>query len=421
MREDRRERLAEEREPLVSAAQELHKRLGRGFSQSEWRRYAREILGASFRSGITENTIKDRFGDWSGFLKCAGVPSWSESRRAEDRATTSVRELEVDYERVAGFLHRQPTLGDYRRFGRFSHDPLVRHLGLFGGKKSEADRLRSGPPAFDGDTATVAPYFARPFGPAGPRKAEIKALFFALLPFIPGHHLVERVDGEGAVIVTVTKKGAFRFEVEFGQRPRGREVLRRVGEGTRVKVCWGRADGELALSLSEYVRLGREVGLYRFVDLLPARAFARVHEPRNGALPFFVHPPRNEAEVIALFMALLPVWGRVRLLGVEQRDTDESNFDFDLLIYVHEAGAWRRCRVEAKHDAKRFDKARSEQDLLVCWTARGEGLGDLPVLSLKRYFDEAQYPGGPILLAYLRDLADRLSANVTSLKSGRRV
>jgi ribosomal protein L13E len=39
MREDRRERLAEEREPLVSAAQELHKRLGRGFSQSEWRRH----------------------------------------------------------------------------------------------------------------------------------------------------------------------------------------------------------------------------------------------------------------------------------------------------------------------------------------------------------------------------------------------
>jgi hypothetical protein len=418
--EDRRERFAEERPLLVSAAKDLYARLGRGFSQGEWRREARALLGESFRSGVSENTIKDRFGSWSAFLKCAGVPSLSESLRAEDRAKVAIRAFEADYERVAGFLHRPPTVADYRRYGRFSYDPLVRHLGLFTGpKKHDTDRLTSGPPAFDGDPAELPPYFARPFGASGPRKAEVRALFFALLPFLPGRHYIDRVDADGAAIISVTRQGAFRFEVEFAVRSRGREASRRSAEGSRVLVCWDPSDDELTLSLSEYVRLAREVGVYRLVDVLPQRAFARVHEPRTGSVPYLTHAPRNEAEVIALFMTLLPHWGRVRLLGVEPRDSEEANFDFDLLIYVHEIGVWRRCRVEAKLDAKKFDKAHDDQDLLVCWTEGGSAAGELPVLSLKRYLEEAPYPGGPTLLGCLPGLVARLSSSPPP-KSGRR-
>lgn len=421
MTEDRRERFAEERPLLVSAAKDLYARLGRGFSQGEWRREARGLLGEAFRSGVSENTIKDRFGSWSAFLKCAGVPSLSESLRAEDRAKVAIRAFEVDYERVAGFLHRPPTIADYRRFGRFSYDPLVRHLGLFNGsKKHDTERLTSGPPAFDGDPAEVAPYFARPFGTSGPRKAEVRALFFALLPFLPGRQYVDRVDAEGASVIAVTRQGAFRLEVEFGVRPRGREAARRGGDGSRVLVCWESSDDELTLSLREYIRLAREVGLYRLVDVLPKRAFASVHEPRTGPVPYFTHAPRNEAETIALFMTQLPHWGRVRLLGVEPRDPEEANFDFDLLIYLHELGAWRRCRVEAKLDAKRFDKAHSDQDLLVCWTEGGSAAGELPVLSLRRYLEEKPFPDGPTLLGYLPGMAARLSLDLPPPKSGRR-
>jgi len=184
-------------------------------------------------------------------------------------------------------------------------------------------------------------------------------------------------------------------------------------------VCWDPSDDELTLSLGDYVRLAREVGLYRLVDVLAQRAFARVHEPRTGFVPYFTHPPRNEAEVIALFMTLLPHWGRVRLLGVEPRDSEEANFDFDLLIYVHEIGVWRRCRVEAKLDAKKFDKAHADQDLLVCWTEGGSAAGELPVLSLKRYLDETPFPGGPTLLGNLPNLAARLSSSPPP-KAGRR-
>lgn len=420
MIEDRRERFAEERPLLVSAAKDLYARLGRGFSQGEWRREARAMLGESFRSGVSENTIKDRFGSWSAFLKCAGVPSLGESLRAEDRAKVEIRAFEADYERVAGFLHRPPTVADYRRYGRFSHDPLVRHLGLFKGpKKHDTERLTCGPPAFEGDPDTVAPYFARPFSASGPRKAEVRALFFALLPFLPGRHYVDKVDGDGVTVITVTRQGAFRFDAEFSVRPRGREAARRGGEASRVLVCWDPSDDELTLSLGEYVALARDVGLHRLVDILPQRAFARVHEPRVGPVPHFTRAPRNEAEVVALFMMLLPHWGRVRLLGVESRDTEEPNFDFDLLVYVHEERVWRRCRVEAKLDAKKFDKAHGDQDLVVCWTAGAGVTGGLPVLSLKRYFEEASYPGGPTLLGYLPELVARLSAN-GSPRSGRR-
>jgi hypothetical protein len=419
--EDRRERFAEERPLLVNAARDLYARLGRGFSQGEWRREARVMLGESFRSGVSENTIKDRFGSWEAFLRCAGIPSWTESRRAEDRAKISIRAFEVDFERVAGLLHRPPTVTDYRRYGRFSYDPLARHLGLFNGqRKGVTDRLTSGSPAFDCDPAAVAPYFGRPFGASGPRKSEVRALFFALLPLLPGRHYVERVDADGAAIVTVTTQGAFRLEVEFGVRPRGRESKRRAVEVSRVLVCWDPSDDELTLSLSAYVKLAREVGLYRLVDLLPPRAFAKVHEPRSGSVPYFTRDPRNEAETIALFLMLLPHWGRVRLLGVEQRDSDEPNFDFDLLIYFHDAGGWRRCRVEAKLDARRFDKANGDQDLLVCWAAGGGSAGGLPVLSLERYLKETPHPGGPTLLDYLPELAVRLASNVLPIKSGRR-
>lgn len=421
MTEDRRERFAEERPLLVSAARDLYARLGRGFSQGEWRREARALLGESFRSGVSENTIKDRFGSWSAFLKCAGVPSLGESLRAEDRAKVAIRAFEVDYERVAGFLHRPPTVADYRRYGRFSYDPLVRHLGLFKGpRKSDTERLTSGPPAFDGDPAEVAPYFARAFGPSGPRKAELRVLFFLLLPFFPGRHYVERVDSDGAAVITVTRQGAFRFDVEFGVRPRSREGSRQNKEGAKVFVCWDSSDDELTLSLSNYIKLAREVGLYRLVDLLPQRAFARVHEPRAGTMPFLTQAPRNEIETVALFMMMLPHWGRVRVLGVEARDSDEANFDFDLMIYMHELGAWRRCRVEAKLDAKKFDKAQGDQDLLVCWGGGGNATGNLPVLSLKRYLELTPYPGGPTLLDYLPELPVRLSSNLTPLKSGRR-
>jgi len=91
-----------------------------------------------------------------------------------------------------------------------------------------------------------------------------------------------------------------------------------------------------------------------------------------------------------------------------------------VLIYVHEAGGWQRCRVEAKLSAKRFDKASGDQDLLVCWTAGGGKTGGLPVLSLEHYLKETPYPGGPALLDYLPELAVRLASNVLPIKSGRR-
>jgi hypothetical protein len=239
------------------------------------------------------------------------------------------------------------------------------------------------------------------------------------LPFLPGRHYIDRVDADGAAIISVTRQGASRFEVEFAVRLRGREASRRSTEGSRVLVCWDPSDDELTLSLSEYVRLAREVGVYRLVDVLPQRAFASVHEPRAGSVPYLTHVPRNEAEVIALFMMLLPHWGRVRLVGVEPRDSEEANFDVDLLVYLHEIGAWRRSRVEMKLDSKRFDKAHSDQDLLVCWGAGGNAVRNLPVLTMKRYFEQTSHPGGPTLRGYLPELARRLSSNPPP-KSGRR-
>lgn len=410
---DRRERFAEERPHYIKAARELHARLGRGFSQSEWNRHARDLLGATFPGGVSENAVSDRFGRWKTFLRCAGVPSWSESLRPGDRARTHVRALEADYERVYGFLHHPPTLADYRRYGRFSHDPLARRLGLFRGSSAEPEHLTAAVAAFDADPSSVAPYFARPFDGTGPRKSEVRALFFALLPIIPGRHYVDRVDRDGASIIAVTRQGAYRLDVEFGVRARG-------GDAPRALVCWDSTADECALSLKDYIARAREIGLDRLLDVLPARVFTSVLEPRPGPVPYFTRPPRNEVETIALSMTLLPHLGRIRVLSVEARDTEEPYFDIGLLIFLPEVRAWRRCRVEVKFDARRFNKSADEQDALVCWSGGGSAHRGLPVLSLERFLEEAPFPTGPTLLDALPALRAMLASNLRPLGGARR-
>jgi len=418
---DRRERFAEERPLFISAAQALYQRLGRGFSQAEWRRHARELLGEEYRGGVTEKVIAERFGSWSNFLRCAGVPSWGESIRPEERARSPVRVFETDYERVVGFLHRLPSRAEYSRLGRHSHDPLVRHFGTFsGGHEGDRPQRAADVLPSDADPSILAPYFARAFEPSGPRKAEVRAAFLALLPFLPGHHYLDRVDADGATVIAVYQQGTFRLDVAFDVRGRSADASRRTRESPRALVCWESSTDESTLSLKDFIARGRDVGLDRLIDVLPKRAFAHVQAPRVGPVPFFTRPPRNEAETLALFLALLPHLGRIRMLAVEARDSDEANFDLDLVVYFPGERIWRRCRTEAKFDARRFDKAPDDQDFLVCWSAGGNTAGGLPVLSLKQYFEAGGFPGGPILLEYLPELRANLASNVKPLRPGRR-
>lgn len=418
---DRRERFAEERPLFVAAARALYERLGRGFSQSEWRRHARGLLGEEFCGGVTERAIAERFGRWPNFLRCAGVPSWGESVRSQERARSPVRAFETDFERVAGFLHRPPSRADYGRFGRYSHDPLVRHLDAFE-EGGDVDRERSATDALSSatDPDLVAPYFARPFDASGPRKAEVRAAFFALLPFLPGRHYVDRVDADGASVIAVYRQGSYRLDVGFDVRGRSGDSGRTTGAAPRVIVCWESSADAYALSLKDYAARGREVGLDRLIDVLPERAFARVETPRPGPVPYFTRPPRNEAETLALSLALLPHFGRIRVLAVEARGPEEANFDLDLAIYFPRERTWRRCRTEAKFDARRFDKASEDQDLLICWSSGTKSVGRLPVLSFELYLGAGGFPGGPGLLEYLPELVAALTSNAKPLVPGRR-